>query len=705
MWPLRIRSRDSWWIRATATGMTMSTRRSLNVVYRGARPCARMSALPARLPSLSITTLVLLVPVAANAQQTPYELDRIVVVGRSSLSEDATGPDDLPYTVSALTDADLAADGRNLAQRLADDLPGMQSSDIQGNPNLMDLRYRGFEASSLLGSAQGLSVYLDGVRVNEPFGDIVHWDLVPSFALRRVELHGSASPNFGLNTLGGAIALRTHDGRTRPGLRIETGAGSFGTYLADASVGGAAGAWDAYATAGAFGDDGWRDHSGSSNRHLLVKLGHEHDTTRWEASLLHARSDLTGNGLVPAYSREADGSVEPDLYGRNRAAVYTYPDNVLQDATRSEFEQVTQPATFTPDRGTVAIEDGVMTDAMLDGRASTWGAYANGTWRITATTHLTGALRFVHSSVRNRLLVVDDDTGDLRHQDERFLFSAVNPALGVTYARSSFIWFANASRNTRNPTAIELGCADPAEPCRLPAGLQSDPYLHPVVSRAIEAGVRAPRGAVVDYGLTAYRTDNRHDILFQSVGFGQQRGYFRNVPATRRQGIDAHLGWTGGHGRVQLDYSFLDATYRAQAVLRQGERDVHVVVGTPIAGLSRHSLKLGAEWRPDAGWAVTTDLQAFSRRRALGAEDDRSAASPGFATLGLGIERQIGDSTQGVRLFARLSNVFDRRYETYAAWASTVFSPDGRYEADEREAVFVAPGIPRSFFLGLRIDR
>ena len=92
----------------------------------------------------------------------------------------------------------------------------VQSVDIneaQGNPSQTDINYRGFTASPLLGTPQGLSVFLDGVRINEPFGDVVNWDLIPQAAISTIQLIPGSNPTFGLNTLGGAIAVTTKNGR------------------------------------------------------------------------------------------------------------------------------------------------------------------------------------------------------------------------------------------------------------------------------------------------------------------------------------------------------------------------------------------------------------------------------------------------------------------------------------------------------------
>ncbi len=76
----------------------------------------------------------------------------------------------------------------------------------------MDIQYRGFTAGPQIGTPQGLSVFLDGIRVNEPFGDVVNWDMIPMNAIAGVDVFPGSNPIFGLNTLGGAFTMKTKDG-------------------------------------------------------------------------------------------------------------------------------------------------------------------------------------------------------------------------------------------------------------------------------------------------------------------------------------------------------------------------------------------------------------------------------------------------------------------------------------------------------------
>ena len=137
-------------------------------------------------------------------------------------------------------------------------------NEIQGNPWQPDVSFRGYTASPLLGTPQGLSVYVDGIRFNQPFGDIVSWDLLPTAAIASIALMPGSNPLFGLNTLGGALSVQTKDGATHPGTAAQVTAGGHGRAQVEVESGGKDErglSWFGVATA--FRDNGWRDDSGS----------------------------------------------------------------------------------------------------------------------------------------------------------------------------------------------------------------------------------------------------------------------------------------------------------------------------------------------------------------------------------------------------------------------------------------------------------
>jgi outer membrane receptor protein involved in Fe transport len=193
-------------------------------------PCLRHGTLALATAAATLAPASLLAQTSGTQQ--------VEIIGTSPLAGLGVDRQLLPYASQTVRRGALdQAQADNMTDHLARRLPGMQVNDIQGSPFQADLSYRGYRASGLLGASQGLSVYLDGVRINEPFGDVVNWDMVPEFALQSLTVLPGANPSFGLNTLGGAIVLETVDGRSAEGLRAEAGFGSHGRKRAELGLG------------------------------------------------------------------------------------------------------------------------------------------------------------------------------------------------------------------------------------------------------------------------------------------------------------------------------------------------------------------------------------------------------------------------------------------------------------------------------------
>ena len=135
----------------------------------------------------------------------------------------------IPGNVQSITAKEIKeSHSLSLTDLLNKKLQSVNVNDYQGNPFQMDVQYRGFTAGPQIGTPQGLSVFLDGIRVNEPFGDVVNWDMIPMNAIAGVDVFPGSNPIFGLNTLGGAFTLKTKDGFTNEGIDAEILTGSFG---------------------------------------------------------------------------------------------------------------------------------------------------------------------------------------------------------------------------------------------------------------------------------------------------------------------------------------------------------------------------------------------------------------------------------------------------------------------------------------------
>ena len=187
----------------------------------------------------------------------------------------------------------------NFPDLLAQHLPGVTLTHEQGNPLQPTLHFNGFAASPLLGTPQGLSVFQDGVRVNEPFGDVVNWDLIPNEAIRSIHLVPITDPVFGLNTLGGAVILRTQDGLSALGGSVGMEFGSFGKAAERARYGSRQGDWSYFFAAQNQHENGFTPYSASSSRNLFGKVTRETASNHFDFSYTFAQSRLAGSQTLP----------------------------------------------------------------------------------------------------------------------------------------------------------------------------------------------------------------------------------------------------------------------------------------------------------------------------------------------------------------------------------------------------------------------
>lgn len=654
-------------------------------------------------------------------------------------------------------------------------LQGVVASDVQGSPFQTDISYRGQRLSPLLGTPQGLSLYLDGVRMNQPFGDIVSWDLLPEVAIADLVLVPGSNPLYGLNTLAGALVLTTKSGRTHPGGEAEFSVGSGqrkrldfaqGLHNADGS--------HLFAAATLFDENGWRDRSGGRLANLFLKYGRQQADTDWSVSVLAAGSRLTGNGLVsdslaavdwrsaytaPDRTRSSDAllafqgmhaldanttvALQAWLRGTRRegsngdiaagAAELSPPPAALNRsrsrqeeaglaaqwngsrgihelalgaelaANRLRHDQFTQDAVFDADRNILPIEGAPEEhDVALRGHTKRLALFGADIVTLSPQVQLTPSLRWNVARVENALGHPAPAT------DESFRYGKLNPALGATYGLGEgIVLFGNAAQGNRVPTALELGCADPARPCALPTGLQADPYLRQVVSRTLEAGVRGGLGGGAQWSAALFRTDNRDDIVFVRSSVSQA-GYFTNIDRTRRQGLE--IAAQGRQGALDwvASYGYLDATYQSSGVLpgplSTPDRPNAFSPGTRMAGLPRHVGKLSLGWRVLPQLRLGLDFIAASGQVVAGNEGGNRPELGRLAGYGLLNARASWQFARGWEAWLRVNNVTDKRYATSAA-GNVDFFPAGqvlRAGEQPQAARFIGPAAPRTAFVGVR---
>ena len=794
---------------------------------------------------------------------------QVDVVGTTPIVGSSLSATEIPLPVQVSNSRDIENSGAlDLSDFMNKRLSSVYLNDIQGNPYQPDLNYRGYTASPLLGTPQGVSIYMDGVRLNQPFGDVVSWDLVPKFAISEVSLIPGSNPLFGLNTLGGALSLETKDGRSRNHSEIAFTGGSYGRKIAEFEHGGSNSkglSW--YGGGNLFFEDGWREHSPSDVRQFFGRLGWQNSDTSLGLTAFYANNSLIGNGLQeqrllwadynsvftipdktanlsPSFNfiaRRAIGKVQlsGNIYQRyirtntlngdvnddsldqavyqpnaaERAALaaagYTgfptagetaantpFPkwrciaQALLRDEpgekcdgllTRSHtgqhslglsaqgawfetgvswrnqftagtafdhssigFQQLSELGYLNPDRsitGVGAFADGVSGGALdgvpfdtqvnLDGRINTASVYVTDTasgknWNFTFSG------RYNHTTVdnRDRIRPAGEDSLTATHTFDRF-----NPAAGVTYSPIGAVnLYFSYSEGSRAPTSVELGCADPDLPCKLPNAMAGDPPLEQVVARTFEAGIRSGAESKIAWSAGWFRAQNANDILFVSstaTGFG----YFKNFGKTRRQGFEADA-----HGRINRvsiggGYSFLDATYQsAETVDGAGNSanssalagapglggNIQISPGDRIPLTPRHLLKAYADFHATRKLNLDFDLVAISSSLARGNENNLHRAdgvyylgpgrTGGYSVMNLGARYEL---QKHVEVFAQINNLLNHRYSTAAQLGATGITLQGTFLARPFPAVngdfslinstFLAPGAPVSAWGGIRV--
>ena len=789
---------------------------------------------PASLLLIAVASLVHAAESAAppaNAA-TAQELPQVTVIGNAPLPGFGLPPNQVPANVQSADSEDLRrSQSHDIADFLSRNFSGVNASASADNPFQLDIYYHGFTASPLLGTPEGLSVYVDGVRVNESFGDTVNWDLIPQSAISTVSLLSGSNPVFGLNTLGGALSVQTKSGHDNPGTQLEAYGGSFGRRSFQGESGGALGAFDYFGTVEYFDEDGWRDLSPTHLWQAFGKAGWQSEQTDLDLSYTYADASLYGNGAVPLsmYWYRHQTSYTPDfthnlLHFVNLTGTQLLSEHVLlsanayyrhlvtdssngsnndnylnadypgpppdcaappdtrvtiaycsQAATQvsqlrqrtsgvglqltdsqdllgwknqsilgadfsdasDTFVQAFQYGSFAPDRTLLYLENPLndQTVISLRGTNQIFGAYLTDTLSPSALWHLTIAARYNRSRETLDGYSINTDLADAGQGFDEpsaltgtHTFSRLNPALGFTVTpRDTLTYYANYNEASRAPTVLELGCADPQQPCGLPNDFASDPDLKQVVAHTLEAGLRGgqPDGAGLTFSADFFRTVNHDDIQF--IAATTNSGYFANVGNTRRQGFDLALGGRVAQLRWRLAYSYVDATYQSSfevsaesnssadangnILVRPGDRLPLVPqhTGRLLLDYPLGRLELGASILVTSGSYLhgnenNANQAGGTNGQGAYVSPDGSGWIPSYTLVNLQGSYRVGEALE---VFARVVNLCNHQYTTAGFLTTNTFTPSGAFRSDPdtwTNENAVSPGAPRGVWAGVRLQ-
>ncbi|CAN4269135.1 CirA Outer membrane receptor proteins, mostly Fe transport [Methylophilaceae bacterium] len=787
----------------------------------------------------------------AESKDKAMSLNKVEVVSTTPLAGVGLPLEQIPSNVQVVK-GEAMEEQRSLtiADYMNNNLTGVSINETQNNPYQPDVLFRGFTASPLLGTPQGLSIFQDGVRINEPFGDAVNWDLIPMNAIAGMNLMPGSNPVFGLNTLGGAIAITTKNGRTHQGGGIETSYGSWDRKTAAGEFGGVSkdGSVDYFIAGNYFDEDGWRDASPSKVKQIFSKLGWQNETSRLELSYTGADNNMIGNGLVQediindfgrkaintspdqtkntlsffnlngshfineatqlsanTYYRKSkrntlNGDVNDDFnadvlantehanynalilagdvddvlddchlgqdedeaefacsgalnrsntkqksYGFNAQLAFNQPimnkQNQLivggsYDESKVMFDQSTEFGLLNDTRSVTGFSTPIMGDddtVSLHGKTKTYGLFATDTLSLNDYVHLTVSGRYNHTNVNNVDQInapgesfailgnpLSDETLTGNHSFQRF-----NPAVGLSFTPTKDLNVYGAyNEGMRAPTSMELGCANPYAPCKLPNAMAGDPPLEKVVAKTFEAGMRGNLSQDVKWSAAVYRTENHNDIQFIQTNALNGMGYFDNVGKTRRQGLDTNLAGRAGKFSWNAGYSYLKATYQTDGIefLSEGNSAaedggiITVNKGDRLANLPSHAFKMRMQYAMTPNWTVGSNVNAFSSVYMRGNENNEhdgvtaneegetieaSGKVKGYAVVNMDTRYKFNNS--GWQVFAKASNIFNKKYATGGMLGENWFD-EGQFAGSGEGDRMLMLGAPRAAWIGMRYD-
>jgi len=748
--------------------------------------------------------LVLGVAQAADKPEA-VELETMSVVNTTPLGG-GVSRDKISANVQTMSSEDLEkSQSLSVAEYMNKYMGSVTVNDAQNNPMQPDIQYRGFTVSPLMGLSQGLSVYMNGIRFNEPFGDTVHWDLIPKGAIESMSLQSGANPAYGLNSLGGAIALKTKTGFTDTDHTLTVSGGSWGRHNEEITSGWNNGEFAYFLDLQNFHEKGWRDHSPSQVFNGLGTFSWRGDDGQLNLTLAGADSSLVGNGAIPVELEAIDrGAIftQPDktsnefflaaldgnlwlnnetelssnlYYRQNKVSTLNGDGSELDECDdgiglceEGDDEKVTDihgneiAATDAVDGGTLntsesdqwsfgfalqsafnqkilgyknqfiigasydlsqvryqadtelgALNDargvdpsGILTEearVRLDSETQSFGLFFSEYLNVTDKLVVNFSGRYNHVGIDMQDIDGNNPKLTGKHKFDRF-----NPAAGFTYAfMPELNIYGGYSEGSRVPTPMELSCADPEDPCKLPNAFIADPPLDQVVSKTWEAGFRGRFNAIfkgnIQWNAGYFNTVNHNDILFQSTGNGNSAGFFDNVGKTQRQGVELGLASTFfDRWRMSANYTFIDATYLTPFTVQSANHpnadangDMQVKKGNHLPSIPQHIVKFSTDVDVLEEWTIGMNVMFNGEQFLRGDEANEDTPLAAYAVVNLSTEYRFNEH---VTVFGRLDNVFGKSYNNFGLYGEADEVFDGM--DDTR---FVGVSAPRAGWVGVKL--
>ncbi len=641
----------------------------------------------------------------------------------------------VPAKITVITAKDIQKMGARTVQEALQYATGIVMYNEVGNAFEHRIDLRGFNSTPV----PSVSVFLDGMRVNEPSFNTINFDLIPFETIERIEIIPGPNAIFGQNTLGGTINIVTKTASRKHQVSAEAARGSFEHERFNVTASGPVDDFQYYLNATQESETGFRDESGGQVFRFFSKFGYQPSTkTDVNVSYTYVKDRLSQAGASPIRIAEVDpeANVSPgDFYDRENNVVrlnvkqifpleFTFSANSFyrnlqqasflvsnpfslggpfpESSTRSDTESWGGTFQLSKNSSPFGLKNetvigveatwnnfesqaaNVFSASFSDSTEEIFGAFAQNALHVLPELILSGGLRFDQSEI------------DFMHKTDPTLsrsrkFDRVTPQAGVTYLLTpkASLYF-TYSQGFRIPTVQEMFASE----------YTSNPHLKPVRSHNFEIGGKAQIGAWGDVSLAFYQSNIKDEIFLTCIlcDFSPFDGINRNLEKTRRRGVEVTV-------RVRpvkffdgtINYTFTEAQFESRQRLGSGGSGVRVAdEGDTLPLVPKNRLSVIGNFYPVEGVTVSMMGLYASTQFLQNDEGNNLTRLPGYFVLNgkASYQRQVPGGS--LKVFLQINNLLNSKYFTRG-----IYAPDRLPGGDGSVVRFVIPAPGIAVFGGL----
>lgn len=622
-------------------------------------------------------------------------------------------PSKVPAKIVVITAEEIEKLGAKTVQEVLQYQSGIVMYDSVGNEFQQTVDLRGFNGQPV----PGITVFYDGVRVNEPDFNTINFDLIPIEDVEKIEIIYGPGTVFGSNALAGVINITTKKGPADQWRVAGEAAG--GSYSRQRYR---------FATSGGIPDTnlnfnfgvtrelsgGWRQDTPARTTRIYSRLGYSDDESSVGLAYTHVTDKLNQGGSITQQEIDTEGrsfNATPgdftqnnyDLVALNAGqklahgfsaafnAFYRYRNNTILTIGRPfapgfdppEFlgkskynqgggiAQLTHEAKFFG-RGNLfnfgvdyrynAYENTTSRSFTADNNAeeNAVGVFLVDTFDIFETVSISAGFRYDWDQID----FTDNVTPAFSFTDT---FSRVSPKAGIVYNPFDTLgFFFNFSEGFRTPTVNEFQGFGPP-----PLFQPFITELDPVTSRNFEIGARWQLPPWLEGTISLFYMPVRDEILFVVTDPATFTGQNVNVPDTLRRGIEVTLrgryrNWLDGF----INYTVTKATFENDLLLFSGQ----VRKGDEFPLVPRYRVGFGLNLYPAEGLTVTLAGTFVSSQFLLNDEPNNAPKLDQYFVL----NSRIAYTWKQATAFLAINNMTNERYNTFGvlgAGATEFFVP------------------------------